>query len=132
MRGRQTKALTPEQIERLEGFRRARHEGAESGYSLPQLAKAMAGPFGYRTVQKALQGRSVWDLHYSYIVSWLDRFVPAGAPIVDYDADVSEHANASQVFRDGLYGGRREKPKEEEKTDAEETPGATGTVRGSR
>lgn len=104
----------------------ARHDGAESGYSLPQLAKAMAAPFGYRTVQKALQGAPVWDLHYAYIVSWLDRFVPTLTCPVDDDVV------RSQDFREDWYSGRREQPAPEQKTDAEETGGATRTVRGSR
>lgn len=132
-RGRQTRKLSEDQVQRLDQFRRTRHEGAESGYSLPQLAKAMAAPFGYKTLGKALQGLPVWDLHYAYIVSWLDRFVPAGVPVVDFSrTDVSEHENASAAFRDGLYSGRREQPAVEQKADAEETGGTTGTVRGSR
>lgn len=131
-RGRQTRKLTEDQVQRLEQFRRTRHEGAESGYSLPQLTQAMAAPFGYKTLGKALQGLPVWDLHYTYIVSWLDRFVPAGVPVVDFSrTDVNDHEVASAAFRDGLYSGRREPPAEQT-NDAEETGGATGTVRGSR
>ena len=131
-RGRQTRKLSEEQVQRLEQFRRARHEGAESGYSLPQLTKAMAAPFGYKTLGKALQRRPVWELHHTYIVSWLDRFVPAGQSVVDYNADVSEHHAASEEFRLNQYSGRREQPQQEGQADAEETPGATRTVRGSR
>jgi hypothetical protein len=128
-RGRQTRELTKEQAQRLEKFRLARHEGAECGYSLPQLARAMAAPFGYKTLGKALQGLPVWDLHHTYIVSWLDRFVPAGQDVVDYD-DLSGHHAASEEFRQNQYSGRREQPVEQ--PDAEETPGAARTVRGSR
>lgn len=102
MRGRQTRVLSKEQMDRLERFRTARHDGAESGYSLPQLTKAMAAPFGYRTVQKALQGLPVWVLHHAYIVSWLDRFVPTLTCPVDDDVV------RSQAFREDWYSGRRE------------------------
>lgn len=133
-RGRQTRILTKEQVQRLDLFRRARHEGAESGYSLPQLTKAMAAPFGYKTLGKALQGLPVWDLHHSYIVCWLDRFVPAGVPVQDFaSTDVTEHHAASEQFRQNRYSGRREQAApEEQKTDAEETGDTVRTFRGSR
>jgi hypothetical protein len=75
-RGRQTRILCKERIERLEKFRRASHEGAPHGYSLPLLRSAMAASFGWRTLQKALQGLPIWELHYRYIVQWIDRYLP--------------------------------------------------------
>ena len=76
-RGRQTKTLRPDQIARLEKFRRTPHEGAPGGYSLPQLKLAMAGPFTWETLSKALQGRPVWDLTASWIGQWIERYLPA-------------------------------------------------------
>lgn len=110
-RGRQTRTLRPDQIERLKRFRMAPHDGAPHGYSLPQLRLAMDASFGWETLQNALLGRPVWDLSHAYIVQWLDRFVPAaGAPI------------------DGKASAAGERDEE----DAEETESATRTVRGSR
>lgn len=82
-RGRQTRRLTPEQIERLRKFKMARHDGALSGYSLPQLRSAMAAPFSWETLEKALRGAPVWVNSHAYIVQWLDRFVPAPPLPVD-------------------------------------------------
>jgi len=117
-RGRQSRTLNRSQIQRLEDFRRASHEGAPHGYSLPQLRSAMAAGFGWRTLQKALLGRPVWDLHYSYIAQWIDRFLPA-PPV-----------------RDGKAAAAGEREGNEEPAeiiaDAEESEGATRTVRGSR
>jgi len=76
--GRESKALTRDQIARLEAFRRASHEGAPHGYSLPLLRTAMGAQFSWATLKKALQGRPVWILHHAYIVEWLDRYLPAG------------------------------------------------------
>jgi len=82
-RGRQTRVLGPERIARLEKFRKAAHDGAPHGYSLPQLRLAMGAQFGWRTLQTALLGRPVWDLSYAYIVEWMDRYIPAAAPVRD-------------------------------------------------
>lgn len=75
-KGRQTKTLTKEQIERLRTFAMAPHQGAAGGYSLPQLRTAMSAPFGYKTLGKALQGAPVWVNSHFYIVQWLDRYLP--------------------------------------------------------
>jgi hypothetical protein len=80
-RGRQTRKLTADQIRRLEEFRRASHDGAPHGYSLPLLRTAMGARFGWATLQKALQGRPVWELSHAYIVQWIERYLPA-VPIV--------------------------------------------------
>jgi hypothetical protein len=76
-RGRQTRVLRKEQIDRLEKFRRAPHDGAPNGYSLLQLKRAMSAPFTWETLRKALQGLPVWDLSYFYIASWIDRYLSA-------------------------------------------------------
>jgi hypothetical protein len=104
IRGRQTRTLRQDQIDKLEAFRRARHDGAPSGYSLPQLRSAMGLGCSWETLQKALQGRPVWDLHYFRIVQWIERFLTT--PATD------------------------EEP--QEKGDAEEIAGAARTIRGSR
>jgi len=111
-RGRQTRTLRPDQIARLEDFRKASHEGAPHGYSLPQLRLAMGASFGWRTLQTALLGRPVWDLSYSYITQWIERYIPADAPV-----------------QDGKSAAAGEKPEE---GDAEEAPSTTRTLRGSR
>jgi hypothetical protein len=114
-RGRQARQLSKSQIERLEEFRRAPHEGARHGYSLPQLRLAMGAAFGWRTIQKALQGRPVWDLHYTYIAQWIDRYLP---PV--------------KLARDGKAAAAGEDKEPVEMADAEKEGGAARTVRGSR
>ena len=113
-RGRQTRALRPDQIARLLEFKKAAHpeHGAPHGYSFPQLRSAMAVGCSWETVQKALLGLPVWDQHHSHIAQWIERYLPAPPAPVDGKAAAS---------------GEREidEPDEEE-------AGATGTVRGSR
>src|SRR6266404_5780987 len=111
-RGRQTRTLRPDQIARLEKFRRSAHDGAQHGYSLPQLRLAMGASFGWRTLQTALKGLPVWDLSYFYIVQWIERFIPEDAPPQD-----GKSAAAGEKLEEG---------------DAEEAPGTTRTLRGSR
>lgn len=113
-RGRQSRSLNRSQIERLERFRRASHEGAPHGYSLPQLRSAIAAQFGWRTLAKALQGRPVWELHYAYIAQWVDRYLPT-PPVRDGKAEAA---------------GKDSEPLET--VDAEEEGGTVRTVRGSR
>jgi hypothetical protein len=93
-RGRQTRRLNRDQVERLNKFRMASHEGARHGYSFPQLRAAMAAPFGWRTLQKAAHGNPVWDLSHNFIVQWLDRYVPA-VVVPDGKAAASGERNES-------------------------------------
>lgn len=81
--GRQTKALTPDQIERLAKFKAAQHNGAPHGYSYAGLRLAMSAGFGWQTLKKALAGRPVWDLHHTYIAEWIERYLPAAAVVND-------------------------------------------------
>jgi hypothetical protein len=97
-RGRQTRTLRPDQIKRLEAFKRAPHDGAPHGYSLPQLRSAMALGCSWETLQKALQGLPVWDMHHTYIAEWIERYLPAAPAAVDGKAAASgerEEAAAS-------------------------------------
>lgn len=75
--GRQTRALKPDQIERLAEFKAAQHEDAPHGYSYAGLRSAMAASFGWQTLKKALAGLPVWDLHHTYIAQWIERYLPA-------------------------------------------------------
>lgn len=102
-RGKQTRVVSPDRIEKLSKFRVAH------GYSLPQLKLAMMAPFGWETLKKALGGVSVWDVHHSYIVQWIDRYLAAPETPVD--------------GKTAAAGASRE-------DDAEETTKATGTLRG--
>ena len=113
MSGPQTRALSPDQVRRLEKFRMAAHEGAPHGYSLPLLRTAIGAQFGWRTLKKALQGRPVLVLHYAYIVQWMDRFL-AGPSDGQQPMDFKSRA-----------AGEREEPNGEESE-------ATRTIRGSR
>jgi hypothetical protein len=69
--GPQTRSLNETEIHALKKFRNERHDGAPCGYSLPQLRLAMSAPFGWRTLQKALLGIPVLELHHTYIVRWI-------------------------------------------------------------
>ena len=116
-RGRQTRRLTRSQIARLEAFRRARHDGAPSGYSLPQLRSAMALGCSWETLQKALQGLPVWYLHNFAIVQWIDRYLEPETPV--------------RSGKDAA-AGEREPEESPERGEDGETGEATRTVRGSR
>jgi hypothetical protein len=78
--GRQSRSLSRFQIHVLEAFRKSSHNGARHGYSFPQLRMAMGASFGWRTLQKALLGHPVWDLHHAYIVRWIAENLPGPKP----------------------------------------------------
>jgi hypothetical protein len=88
-RGKQTRVLRPDQIERLEKFRRASHDGAPHGYSYPQLRLAMAAGFHWQTLKNVLAGLPVWDLHHSWIAQWIERYLPAPPAPIDGKAAAS-------------------------------------------
>jgi hypothetical protein len=69
--GRPSQALRKDQIDRLEQYRR---ENGNLG--LPRLNRTMGSPFKWRTLQRALEGRPVWDLNYEFIVAWIERMCP--------------------------------------------------------
>jgi hypothetical protein len=104
-RGRQTRKLRPDQITRLETFKRAPHDGARHGYSLPQLRSAMALGCSWETLQKALLGLPVWDKHHFYIAQWIDRFLPAPPAPIDGKAAASgerDEQNEEAASTDGI------------------------------
>jgi hypothetical protein len=103
-RGRQTRTLRPDQIERLEKFRRSSHDGAPHGYSLAQLRLAMDASFGWQTLKKALAGLPVWDLHHSYIAQWIERFIPAASAPIDGKAAASGERNEQDTEAAGADG----------------------------
>jgi hypothetical protein len=128
-RGPRTRALTPEQIKRLEKFRRAQHDGASCGYSLPQLRSAMGMPFGFRTLGKALEGRPVLDLHHSRIVEWIERYLPALPPVIDWKAAAAgERPELGEEPAETVDNAEGRETDERDETKA----GTTRTVRGSR
>jgi hypothetical protein len=69
--GRQSRALSSQQIERLDHVRR------HHSFSLPQLKLAMEAPFTWRVLRRALEGKPIWILSADFIVDWLDRVNPA-------------------------------------------------------
>lgn len=83
MAGRRCHALTAKQIARLKEVQK-KGDGARP-YSVPQLKLAMGGAahFKYETLQRALDGKPVWEMTHSYIVQWLDRFFPEKPVKVD-------------------------------------------------
>ena len=95
-RGKQTRALRPDQIARLVKFKKEPHLGAPHGYSYPQLRTAMAANFRWETLKKALGGHPVWDLHQSWIAQWIERYLPAApAPIDGKSAASGERDEAA-------------------------------------
>jgi len=135
--------LRKDQIERLEKFRKACHDGAPHGYSYPQLRLAMGMTFGWRSVQAALQGRPVWDLYHAPIAQWIERYLPAPAAPIDGKAAASGERSSEEAAKfppsaprssqrqaEPLTGAASEEVNEDD--GHEEEAGATGTVRGSR
>jgi len=121
--------LTRDQIERLKEFRRASHEGAPHGYSLPLLRAAMGAKFGWRTLQTALLGRPVWELSHSFIVQWIERYLPAIPAVLD------QKSRAAGERENDTNGGLQVQPApdvDEAVEDAEKKAGPARTVRGSR
>jgi hypothetical protein len=87
--GRRSKILDKDYIERLERFRRAPHDGAPGGYTLPQLRSAMAPPFSLDVLKNALQGRPVWELSHAWLVAWIDKHFPVPAPRPIHDGKMA-------------------------------------------
>lgn len=96
-RGRQTIALTREQVALLEEFRKQPHDGAAAGYSVAQLRNAMSLPFSTETLGKALRGLPIWDLHHSWLASWIDRYLVKRA----------DEPNEEKAGADGAVRGPR-------------------------
>lgn len=130
-RGRGTRKLRQDQIERLTKFRVAQR------YSLPVLRSAMSAPFSWETLKKALDGLPVWDISHAYIVQWIDRFLPElpdpATPVRDGKAaaagereDVEEFGPAVQEAVDRAVDDAQAVD------DAEKKAGTTRTLRGSR
>jgi len=68
--------LEKQYIERLQRFKSAEHDGARHGYNVVQLKIAMSAPFTVTTLRNALRGRRIGERSYSYIVQWIDRYLP--------------------------------------------------------
>ena len=75
MSGRRSRPLTTDMIRRLKEFQRAKR------YSVPELNSTMAGNFTWSTLQRALDGKPIWELSYEFIEAWLDKFVPANGSV---------------------------------------------------
>jgi hypothetical protein len=123
--GPRTKNLNPAQIAWLQNFRR------EHRYSMPQMNRALASPFKWRTLQRAMDGKGISELSHGYIVQWLERYAPAfpitPRPLSGKDRAAGESedtGNGDQEAPDSgaLAGGE----------DGEKAAKTTRTVRGSR
>ncbi len=141
-RGRQSRKLSPEQIQRLEKFRKSPHEGAPHGYSLPQLRLAMGAQFGWQTLKSALLGVPIWDLSHAYIVQWMERFLSnapvstGGPPKPIRDGKAASAGDREDPDNGAPMGDPHGRSVDQEAGEAdgqhEKETGATGTVRGSR
>lgn len=69
-RGPRTCSLTPDQIKRLQAWQ------FQKDYSIYALNQAMDGPWTYRTLVKAMEGRPVLDRYHAMMVAWIDRHSP--------------------------------------------------------
>jgi hypothetical protein len=99
-RGRQSRALSQGQIERLKEFQRRMHASGRGG-SVPQLKLAMnPAPFHWPVLQRALRGEPIWILNYEFIVEWLDRVVPNGANSEERDSTLFDSKRAASGERD--------------------------------
>jgi hypothetical protein len=99
-RGRQSKTLRPDQIESLEKFRRMPHDDAPHGYSIPRLCTAMGAHFKWVTLQRALEGLPIWDLHYGFIAHWIEENTADGtAEGREADERHEEKAGATRTLR---------------------------------
>jgi hypothetical protein len=105
--GRQSKTLRPDQIERLEKFRRMAHDGAPHGYSIPQLCTAIGAQFKWGTLRRALKGLPIWDLFHGFIVQWIESNLPLvplpdgkTAAAGDRDERDQEKAGATRTLRE--------------------------------
>jgi hypothetical protein len=66
-RGRNSAKLTAEQVEAFERIQKAHR------LSLPRLAKFLELPFDWRTLGRALDGKSIWTMNHEYLVAWLHQ-----------------------------------------------------------
>lgn len=107
-RGRQTRRLTPDQIQRLETLRQRGDRDHPRGFTLEQLNLAIAGPFRYRTVAQALLGKPIWSQSYVFLAQWIDRYLPPtshSVPAIDAksraagDKDDEEQIPADRTVR---------------------------------
>lgn len=100
MAGRESKPLLPSDLQRLAEYRNKRR------LSVPQLKLAMAAPFKWGVLQRALRGEPIWILNYKFIVEWLDAHCPQKPAPIDGKAAASgereEDATPGElVSRDG-------------------------------
>ena len=98
-RGKQTITLTAEQVALLEEFRKSPHEGAAAGYSVAQLRKAMSLPFSTETLGKALRGLPIWDLHHSWLASWIERYLRPKSQEPSGDESKEKEAGTDRTVR---------------------------------
>lgn len=92
--GRKSKTLPPDYIKVL------LLEQRKLRLSLPELNSRMANPFAWRTLQRALEGKPIWELNHEYIVQWADKhgfFPPRGST-----AGAADYKRAAAGDRDEL------------------------------
>jgi hypothetical protein len=138
--GPRTKNLNPAQIAWLQNFRR------EHRYSMPQMNRALASPFKWRTLQRAMDGKGISELSHGYIVQWLERYAPAFAiaarSLSGKDRAAGESENGETDSKHVRYctacGGDLNHEGHDEGCELmpnesnTKKVGTTGTVRGSR
>jgi len=78
--------LTPEEISRLDKFRR------EERKTFPELNATMQNPFTWQVLKRAIEGRPVWELNHGHIVAWIEQNLSAGLPAGSSEGR-AEHGN---------------------------------------
>jgi hypothetical protein len=83
--GRPSKRLNAAHIERLKAYRRQRSPTGRS-YSYAEMKLTMQAPCNWQTLQRAIEGKPIWEPTYEYIVRWLELHMPAkpGPAVRDY------------------------------------------------
>jgi hypothetical protein len=78
--GRQSKKLTDYQIDQLKHVQRRLYDEGKGSGSVPQLKLAMAAPFTWETLQRALRGEPIWIMNHAFITEWLIKHFGPEAP----------------------------------------------------
>jgi hypothetical protein len=68
--GRRSRALTARQIERFKEMQYRFHR------TMPEMKLVMDAPFGWRTLQRAIDGNPVMEMSHKFITDWLEKFAP--------------------------------------------------------
>lgn len=103
-RGRTSKVLSVADRRRLRKFQEEHSRRLGVSVGLPQLRTSMSAPFSWETLQRALNGKPIWESYHEFIVAFLDRHVPSEQHALPMDyksraAGEREEANGEPIHR---------------------------------